>query len=125
ELPSRIPAISDQFIEQPEPERVAALFLPRLDTAECDPGAATRLLPCDTGSNEVVRVALDVEAQLLVHLPLNTRAVKGAAQPRSQSRQGLHASSGGTSRIPAMMLAIRFQSRVSCWSWRRPAGVNR
>jgi hypothetical protein len=124
-LPARIPAISDQFIEQREPERVAALFLPRFDTAECDPGAATRLRPCETGSNEVVRVAVDVEAQLLVHLLLNTRALKGTAQPRSQSGKGFHASSGGASRIPAMMLAIRFQSRVSCWSWRRPAAVNR
>ena len=68
----RVPEIRDRLVEQPEAERVAAFVLPRFDAAELDARAAMRLLRRETGSHEVVRVALDVEAQLVVHPLLHT-----------------------------------------------------
>src|SRR5438309_1747512 len=47
ELPACVPAIRHQLIEQPEPECIAALFLPSLCASEIDARTSARLPQCN------------------------------------------------------------------------------
>jgi hypothetical protein len=91
QLPHGISAVADQLVEHAEPERVATLVLPRLDAAKLSACTPARLLWCDTRTLEVGCVALDVEAQLVVHLLLDGRASEDGAHQGLQPWPRVHA----------------------------------
>ena len=93
--------------------------------AELDAGPAARFRDRDTGSNQIVDVLIDVEAQLVVDLPLQRRAMERRAHPRAEARDASHTSPGWVLRMPSMMSVIWFQLRADSCSWRRPVAVNR
>jgi hypothetical protein len=55
-------------LEEHRAARVARFLLRSIDAAECDPGAAQRLLGRETGTRELVGFVFDVEAKLVVEL---------------------------------------------------------
>ena len=87
----RIADVLQGRLDHDRTARVAAVVLDAVDSAEREPRPAHRLLARHTLSREFLGLVLDVEAQLVVHLAIEFRAI----EKRTETAQEIH---GGVAR---------------------------
>ncbi len=122
--PQCIAEVGAKLVEQAQAERLAAFLRPGADTAELGAGAAARLRRRHPGPHEILRVAVEMELELVADRSIEIRAVSAGVQPRTKARENPHSSSAAVLSTPSMMSAMRFQLRACSWSRRRPAAVS-
>ena len=120
----RISQVGAKLVEQPKAERLAAFLRSGVDTAELGARAPARIQRRHPGPHEILRVAVDMELELVADRSIEIRAVNAGVQPRTKARENPHSSSGAVLSTPSMMSVMRFQLRVCSWSRRRPAAVS-
>ena len=112
--------VLEQRLDEADAARVAVLLLDRLDAAELEAGAPHRLVFAQAGAAVLVRLHLEVEAELLVELVLDGAAAEERAQAVAEVAQHRYTSR----RTRAMASVSFFHSSVSVSSCFFPARVS-
>ena len=95
-----------------------------LHSAEVPRGAPPRLLRREPPAHVFRGLRIEVEAQLLLHLPLLPRAVEEGGEAAAQLPKGAHADPGFQRRMEFTAEDERSQPARSAPSCRRPAAVS-
>ena len=93
---------SAELVQQPQAQRFPDFVLARLDAAECRMRAPPRLGRGKAALAEVGFVQIDVRLHLVLHAAFDIGTLYAAANPRLQSREQPHNSSGSGSSTNAV-----------------------
>ena len=118
----RRPEVPDESVDQSRAPRLTRGRPVSLDPAEGDHRRAAGLLPAHSGGNEPLGLLVDVEADLLVHRPVELVATKEVARPPKDATDRAHHGQL-VPRISSTALTYRCQLSVSLPKARRPIDV--
>src|SRR5580658_10921523 len=102
----------------------AAFLLESLIAAEFDAGAPLGFSALEAGALEIVGTALDMRAQLILHLRVHLGTVKKSGDAETKRIEKFHISPACAASAAPMAVASRFQLSVSSRRRLRPAVVS-